>query len=200
MSRPCRFFWLDTFAIPVENKDEPGTKPPDLFDLRHRSISQMYNVYDASCHSLVVDDDICISQNSRTEPELIAAMKVLTSTWMRRLWTLQEAFLSKAMCFPETYNGRLRIDNGDYPGRGFDQLIQSLGQGSDTAKPTILKLSLAVVLRRHLLENLMGQERDARIKTGNPFHNDGSQLIASAWRSARWRVGSCATPTIYTSC
>ncbi|KAK8076985.1 hypothetical protein PG996_003155 [Apiospora saccharicola] len=187
LSRPCKFFWLDTFAIPVENKTKPGTTPTDLFDLRHRSISQMYNVYAESCHSLVIDDDVCVSQNSHTQPELIAAIKLLTSTWMRRLWTLQEAFLSKAMCFPETYNGRLRLDDGKYPGRGFDQLIQDLTYGSEVHKPTILKLSLAEVLRRHLLENLMGREREARIETGNPFHTDGSQLIASAWRSARWR-------------
>ncbi|KAK7921577.1 hypothetical protein PG985_009599 [Apiospora marii] len=187
LSRPCHFFWLDTFAIPVENKAKPDDTPPDLFDLRHRSISQMYNVYDASCHSLVIDDDICTSENSHTQPELIAAIRLLTSTWMRRLWTLQEAFLSKAMCFPETFNGRLRIGNGAYPGRGFDQLIQALDQGSDTEKPTILKLSLAEVLKRHLLENLMGQERKARLGMGDPFHDDGSKLIASAWRSARWR-------------
>ncbi|KAK7947834.1 uncharacterized protein PG986_008720 [Apiospora aurea] len=109
-------------------------------------------------------------------------------SWMRRLWTLQEAFLSKAMCFPEqAENGNLRAEKGRYPGRGFDQLIQDLGPGGDTNKPTILKVSLAEVLKRHLFENLMGRERGARIEKGNPFGDQGSQLIASAWRSARWR-------------
>lgn len=197
VSLNCRFFWLDTFAVPVANKAKPEHAPVDLFDLRRQSISHMYDVYDQSSHSLVLDDDLCSWEDTSSKGnDLIAAMKLITSMWMRRLWTLQEAFLSKEMCFPgRTEDGKLQIGEDQYPGRGFDSLIQRLGPGQGPRRPTILKVSLAEVLERHLFENLMGRGRKVRIETGIPIDGEGSQLIASAWRSARWRVSGCITST-----
>ncbi|KAK8133476.1 hypothetical protein PG984_005488 [Apiospora sp. TS-2023a] len=157
MVPPCRFFWLDTFAIPVTDEAKPETVPTDFYDLRHQSIRKIYSVFEASSHSIVIDDDLYSSQNSNfMRHDLIAAVKLLTSSWMRRLWTLQEAFLSEEICFTEqTKAGKLPFKKGQYPGRGLDQLIQDLSPKRGPGSPTIMRTSLAEVLKRHLFDNLM---------------------------------------------
>ncbi|KAK8118215.1 uncharacterized protein PG998_006496 [Apiospora kogelbergensis] len=178
-----------TKAMATYKPMSPAYCTPDLQELRHQSIRHIYDVFDSSSHSLVIDDDLCtVENNDFVSYDLTAAIKLLTSTWMRRLWTLQEAFLSKEMCFPE----QIRDDKipTDYPGRGFDQLIRTLETGQNPDEPDILEIALAEVLKRHLFENLMGHGREARVSTGNPADGKGSRLISSAWRSARWRTSA----------
>jgi len=88
-------FWLDTFAIPVKQRT-PGNSsegPPDFDELRKKSIRQIYHVFDASAHSVVIDKDLIKEDPSERDMEI--TMKLLTSAWMRRLWTLQEAFFKQ---------------------------------------------------------------------------------------------------------
>lgn len=185
---PIRYFWLDTFAVPVAGAD----KPEDFEDLKQKAIRDIYHAFDKSNHCLVIDRDLCGTVQNYEKLNLVFAVKLLTSVWMRRLWTLQEAFLSRTMCAP--YKGNIGgLPPNRYPGKGFDKFIEQLSAGTEGGRPkTILEISLAGVLKRHLFENLMGSGREARNQTGDPVRGMMSDLIASAWRSARWRVSRCS--------
>lgn len=187
-------FWLDTFAIPVRPKAGRAQAiphdpvPTDFDDLKRRSIQRIHRVFSHSAHSIVIDKDLC--KLPLAEQPMEAAMKLLTSSWMRRLWTLQEAFLSKRISITFEMQGH------DFsPAWDFDDLTHRLSQGNGQAgiEAETLELSMSNVLARQLRENLMVSEREARNRNGDSVESKGSMLIASAWRSVRWRVSLTIT-------
>lgn len=110
-------------------------------------------------------------------------MEIMASDWMRRLWTLQEAFLSKRLWIP--------FEQATISGSGgmkdFDKLLGSM-TGTNT-----LTSSFAEMARLKLLRNIMGEERlDRRARNGrqDSRQTSGAILIANAWRAARWRVSA----------
>lgn len=182
-------FWLDTFAIPVRPKagDSSPRVPRNFDDLKKRSIRQIRHVYDSSTHSIIIDKDLC-SYEAGNRPIKIA-MRLLTSSWMRRLWTLQEAFLSKKMsiaCQPDHSSSDQQID--PFPGWDFEKLMENLAANGKNVEVSKSTLSMSGILIRQLRENLMVSEREMRNRPGDPDSTKGSILIASAWRSVRWRV------------
>lgn len=184
------FFWLDTFAIPVKQQDtdkaedegkQPessnGQKKKSREDLRKLAIRQIRHVFVASSHSIVVDKGLCAQKPGRTALEV--SVKLLTSSWMRRLWTLQEAFLSKKMTIPFDKSANEALEKYN-----FDELMQQLSSGGTG----FLKTILSGALRAHLYENLMVEGRETWHRKNELQEVDGSLLIAHAWRSVRWRV------------
>ncbi|KAI9150774.1 hypothetical protein HJFPF1_10551 [Paramyrothecium foliicola] len=152
-------FWLDTFAIPVKDDGAGNNDPwreflassqldpqPTFESMRKKAIRQIYHVFDASSHSIVVDKDLCNQQVDNNPVKV--SMKLLTSSWMRRLWTLQEAFLSSRMSIPFEATSRSRQSV-----REFDDLIKDLCDNESS----LLKASMSEVLKRQLYDNLMGQ-------------------------------------------
>ncbi|KAI1655965.1 hypothetical protein F4813DRAFT_397865 [Daldinia decipiens] len=78
-------FWIDSLCIPRSDT------------VRKRAISMMAQTYSQAKAVLVLDGTLqrCLS----TAPLGVRVLRVLTSGWMQRLWTLQEAVLSKDLNF-----------------------------------------------------------------------------------------------------
>ncbi|KAK3167402.1 hypothetical protein OEA41_010529, partial [Lepraria neglecta] len=77
------FIWIDTLCCPVEPKD-----------MKDEALALMRETYAEAEHVLVLDSELERTDHSSLDFLEILA-RVSTSTWMRRLWTLQEAFLPK---------------------------------------------------------------------------------------------------------
>lgn len=81
-------FWIDTLAIPVQDKYKAQRK---------KAIKSMYRVYKGAKYTIVLDAGLM--NVSRGEGYAQAAMSISLSKWMTRLWTLQEAVFSKELYF-----------------------------------------------------------------------------------------------------
>ncbi|KIN08693.1 hypothetical protein OIDMADRAFT_175455 [Oidiodendron maius Zn] len=79
--------WIDTLCCPAS--DGEG---------KRKGIEKIYNVYEKAEHVLVLDS--CLMSYA-AEPQDISerALRIFTSPWMRRLWTLQEGALAKSLYF-----------------------------------------------------------------------------------------------------
>jgi hypothetical protein len=85
MSNPL--LWLDTLCCPAE--DGEGKK---------KGIEKLYNVYERAEHVLVLDSGLMsYAAEPQNNPE--RALRIFTSPWIRRLWTLQEGALAKHLHF-----------------------------------------------------------------------------------------------------
>ncbi|EEA19437.1 HET domain protein [Talaromyces marneffei ATCC 18224] len=84
-SDPVRF-WIDTLCIPVQNEQD-----------RRLAISDMAKYYSEASCVLVLDADLMACSTMVSPNELL--LRISLSTWMRRLWTLQEGALTKRLYF-----------------------------------------------------------------------------------------------------
>ena len=73
--------WIDSLLVPVKKGRE-----------KRLALSQMCDYYRAAERVLVLDSDLLHASKMCTKEELIA--RIFLSTWMRRLWTLEEGILS----------------------------------------------------------------------------------------------------------
>lgn len=195
------WFWLDTLGIPVEDKtnEDPGNAPlgsarlsgrttdevpsKDEFKaLKKRAISQIHTVFKKAGHAIVIDKGLC-AEDAGDDLAAIT-MKVLTSNWMRRLWTLQEAYLSKKLFITFKYDPQAVAGIWN-----FDDLMTNLTD--DNREEMKLLLSIAQLVRRRVFHNIMGRDRLRRL---NEIEPRGSLLIANAWRAVRWRVSVPRSP------
>lgn len=79
--------WLDTLLSPA--KDGPG---------KQIAIEKIRLVYKQAKHVLVLDAGLmAYPARSQEAPEML--VRIFTSGWMRRLWTLQEGALAKSLYF-----------------------------------------------------------------------------------------------------
>ena len=81
-----QYIWMDTLCVPV--------RP---LDLRKAAIKTMRIVYSNAEKVLIVDSDLMQSTADTTYEAIF--IRISTSTWTRRLWTLQEAVLAKTRHF-----------------------------------------------------------------------------------------------------
>jgi hypothetical protein len=81
----CRF-WMDTLCVPVSN-----------MLLRNKAIVSMRDVYKLASNVLVLDAGLMKSSAERRFEEIFT--RITCSTWVRRLWTLQEAILNNNLLF-----------------------------------------------------------------------------------------------------
>ena len=86
-ARKSMAFWIDTICVPV--------KPPDMQTL---ALNKMREPYEYASSVLVLDSHLrSLVSKSLSPTELLA--QVACSSWMRRLWTLQEGRLAKKIWF-----------------------------------------------------------------------------------------------------
>ncbi|TVY20878.1 hypothetical protein LARI1_G001539 [Lachnellula arida] len=79
--------WLDTLCCPAQ--DGPG---------KRIAIEKIRLVYQRAKHVLVLDLGL-MSYNSKSQDWLELLVRIFTSGWMRRLWTLQEGALAQSLYF-----------------------------------------------------------------------------------------------------
>ena len=75
-------FWIDTMCVPVSPKED-----------RRLAISLLEKVYAKA--DKVIAMDARLLQLSRETPAFELSMRLYYSSWMQRLWTLQEAVFAK---------------------------------------------------------------------------------------------------------
>lgn len=80
-------FWIDTLCVPVRR--------PELQTL---ALNKMRIPYERADHVLVLDSHLRSLESSTLSPTELFA-QVSCSSWMRRLWTLQEGRLAKKVWF-----------------------------------------------------------------------------------------------------
>ncbi|EON95679.1 hypothetical protein UCRPA7_8897 [Phaeoacremonium minimum UCRPA7] len=137
---------------------------------------------------VVIDKDL-LKEDPNTSFQVI--IKVLTSAWMQRLWTLQEAYLSRRLFIafrgPEDPAGTgLSLTQSEQIGvtlEDVDKRVRDL----DRLQKDAFTTSMAELIKRKFFHNLMGEDRQIRNRNDHPIETRGSMVIASAWRSSRWR-------------
>jgi hypothetical protein len=151
-------FWIDTLTIPVNNPIQ-----------RKRAIKTMHHAYTNADFMVVLDSGLAKMTAGKSYAG--TAMKIFTSRWMGRLWTLQEAYLSKKLIF-RFHNNEL-VD--------MDQL-----EANFLTSHTIGHSMVAGKARKYF-DRLLGWQRQKRIY-GVPVHD--SVLLASVWEAVQWRTTS----------
>ena len=81
------YIWLDTLCCPAQ--DGRG---------KQQAIEKIRLVYQQAKHVLVLDAGL-MSYSASDQEEFEQLVRIFTSGWMRRLWTLQEGALSKSLYF-----------------------------------------------------------------------------------------------------
>ncbi|KAK7417283.1 hypothetical protein QQX98_004717 [Neonectria punicea] len=151
-------FWIDTLTIPVNDPVQ-----------RKRAIKTMHHAYTNADFMVVLDSGLAKIEAGRSYAE--TAMKIFTSRWMGRLWTLQEAYLSKKLIF--RFNSNELVD--------MDQLEANFFTSHTLAD------SMVAGKARKYFDRLLGWQRQKRIYNV-PLYD--SVLLASVWEAVQWRTTS----------
>jgi hypothetical protein len=155
----CSLFWIDTLVIPVDKRH--GNR-------RKEAIEQINKVFTNAKYTIVVDNALTEMPSGHNYEN--TAMRILASGWMRRLWTLQEAYLSRRLLFAFK----------EHEVRNLDDLEEMYPQAKH-----ILTSNIPTTARNYF-HNLLGNDRKARINE-TPTANNYT-LLASIWRATQWRV------------
>ena len=155
-------FWIDTLAIPVgkESKEE-----------RKKAIRRMHNIYKGAKYTIVLDSTIMSME--RQTGYVHSAMAITLSGWMTRLWTLQEAMLSKQLYF--------NFSDQIYPMDHLERLYEPDHSPYDRC---VLRVS------RTYYHGILEQE-SRRMHVPDPQLRDrrSSQATVSAiWKAVQWRT------------
>ena len=155
-------FWIDTLAIPIgENCGEQ----------RRKAIRSMHEIYKNAKYTVVLDYGLM--KIDKGEGYIQPAMRITLSNWMTRLWTLQEAFLSKNLYFKffdEVYS--------------LDRLERLFRKEDEPLHSTLA--SLCRTYYRQILE-----------KESRNMHGPDSALeefvtapnfVATVWKAVQWRT------------
>ncbi|KAF2793873.1 hypothetical protein K505DRAFT_417498 [Melanomma pulvis-pyrius CBS 109.77] len=161
-------FWIDTLTIPVQKEHKPARK---------KAVGQIFDVYLKARYTIVIDNGL--NSMTWTDKYTTTAMRILASGWMRRLWTLQEAYLSRKLFFAFKPYGDA---DAEQPLVDLDEIEELFVETNDE-----LVSNLAVNARSYY-HNMLGRDRKARIHELTSTNSVG--LIASVWRAAQWRTTS----------
>jgi len=167
-------FWMDTLIVPVQSSLR-------YKNARKTAINQMYDAYDNSRYTIVIDSNLTqFVWNQRDYTKL--AMRILAGGWMRRIWTLQEAYLSRKLLFAcrTSAEGQSDMKNTKLALVNVDEL-ESLYDDVEVG----LVSNLPLVTRRYY-DVLLGAKRRARHDERDVLENMG--LLMDAWKAVEWRV------------
>ncbi|KAM6511851.1 hypothetical protein FALCPG4_016844 [Fusarium falciforme] len=151
-------FWIDTLTIPVNNPVQ-----------RKRAIMTMHHAYTNADFMVIIDSALAKMEVGKSYSE--TAMKIFTSRWIGRLWTLQEAYLGKKLIF--------RFDKNELV--DMDQLESNFFTSHTLAD------SMVAGKARKYFDRLLGWQRQKRIYDV-PIYD--SVLLASVWEAVQWRTTS----------
>ena len=90
--------WIDSLLVPVEKGHE-----------KRLALTQLCEYYQAAEKVLVLDSDLLQASQACTKEEQIT--RIFFSTWMRRLWTLEEGILSREKLVFQFRDGTVRFSD-----------------------------------------------------------------------------------------
>ncbi|KAK9424879.1 putative Heterokaryon incompatibility domain-containing protein [Seiridium unicorne] len=181
-------FWMDTLVVPV---GDTSIREAEAFNtIKKRAIRQIFEVFDASKYTIIIDNGL-FDMNPGDKPAEIA-MKVLASVWMRRLWTLQEAYLSRELHF--TFKEGEITGNPNISLEEIERMDDT--RRNDTNEPAS---GLTKMVRDQLSQITLGRERNYRNfdknlnsdghGSGESFtKKDARNVVTNVWRAVRWRT------------
>ncbi|KAL8860867.1 MAG: hypothetical protein Q9178_002622 [Gyalolechia marmorata] len=154
-------FWIDTLAIPVE---------PEYATQRRKAIKQMHDIYTNAKYTIVLD--LSLMRTPAGPGYSSPAMKITMCRWMTRLWTLQEAVLSKNLYY--CFNDRL------YPMSQLEDMFLDEDSELQSCIPSLARTYYAGILG------------EIRPKIYEEFRkNQGwtaqSEFLALVWKATQWR-------------
>ncbi|KAL8790024.1 MAG: hypothetical protein Q9195_006573 [Heterodermia aff. obscurata] len=105
--------WIDSLLVPVEKGHE-----------KRLALSKLCDYYSAADKVLVLDSDLLTTSKASSKEELIT--RVFFSTWMRRLWTLEEGILSRGNLVFQLCDGTVSLSELSQSGR-FSASVTGIG-------------------------------------------------------------------------
>ncbi|CAF9923337.1 MAG: hypothetical protein GOMPHAMPRED_002812 [Gomphillus americanus] len=157
-----RWFWIDTLAIPVVQINPAARK---------KAITMMHAIYAKADRTFVLD--LGLTQHEVAPKYTETAMRISLSAWNRRLWTLQEAVLSRKLYF------------------NFQDQACSLQDLEERFHEEDKELHTCVPnLARSYYESILGFEKliASRGHTSSHLMNIDVGLVGKVWRSTQWRT------------
>ena len=155
-------FWIDTLAIPVGDEYK---------DQRKQALSSIYNLYKGAKCTIVLDSTLMSTE--KEAGYVHPAMTITLSGWMTRLWTLQEAILSKQLYFnfsDQIYSMDHLEKNYNLDNRSYDPRVR--------------------VARTYYYGILEPQSQ--RMLAPDPLPRDRSfsqaALFSAIWKAVQWRT------------
>lgn len=94
----CTAIWIDSLLVPVNKGHE-----------KRLALSRLCDYYQAATKVLVLDSDLLQVSQACTKEELMT--RVFLSTWMRRLWTLEEGILSRENLEFQLHDGAVSLSD-----------------------------------------------------------------------------------------
>jgi hypothetical protein len=179
-------FWMDTLIVPVQDRKKYGEIKGELRELKTKAIQQIFELFAKSSFTVILDNGLMAMPPGDPDNPAEAAMKILTSMWMRRLWTLHEAFLSKKryVTFREETWTTQQHNNL--------KLLEGLKEDLESTEAQ--KSPIVSEIYKLLLQTIMAEEaqtKDDITQRRNISHKRLAMLVAGTWRAARWRVSVC---------
>ena len=159
------YFWIDTLAIPIGNEYQ---------DERRKALQDMHRMYTRATYTIVLDAGLMTQERGSSYAE--TAMKIATCYWITRLWTLQEAYLSKRLLF--NFADTL-VDMDDLERMDKDNLISPISLVAQNYHLTLLGRERDIALR--------GRETEGKREACRPLT---SAFLTSLWNALRWRTTS----------
>ncbi|KAF7502794.1 hypothetical protein GJ744_005053 [Endocarpon pusillum] len=155
-------FWIDTLAIPVDINSK---------DLRKKAIGMMHDIYMGAKHTIVLDAGLM--DMDRGEGYAQPAMRITLSRWMTRLWTLQEAVLSKKLYF--------NFSDQVYSLDRLESLFEGENDPLHSCVPSVSRTYYHEILRPES-QRMLGRDstpKDRKID---------QKFMAAVWKAVQWRT------------
>ena len=163
-------FWIDTITIPVKRKGDSQNA-----QAIKKGIKSMHEIYFYAQYTIVLDLSLMRTPRSK-EQFLDLAMRITVSDWMRRLWTLQEAYLSRQIWFALRKNDLFALDR-------LEVLYKQTGGSIYNSLPSTC---------RAYHKGILGDDRNRMIRDGahTPDLRIDSNFVSQVWKAVQWRTTS----------
>jgi hypothetical protein len=158
-----QYFWIDTLTVPTGKEHR---------DARRMALQEMHRVYASATCTIVLDAGL-MSERTTGAKAVETAMRITMSQWVTRLWTLQEAYLSKRIYF---YFADGLMDMDDLESKRQFNPISPLSSSAHTYHEAIL-----------------GPERLELLKRRATSHENIARRLNLDFMVALWNAMQCRT-------